>query len=101
MERHLLLLPRDTLEYKSSITVCCSPPRAKLAIRKTPSLIYERNLCYPAWLCCFRAPYALLFPLQADEGQQSDAALSDSDPEARLNSWKLGVSVGARPGASD
>lgn len=101
MERHLLLLPRDTLVYKSSTAVCCSPPRAKLPIREIRSLIYNRNLCFPGWLCCLCALSSLLFPPQADGGQQSDAALSDSDLEARLNSWNLGVSLWAIPGAPD
>uniref|UniRef100_A0A674NV55 Centrosomal protein 112 n=1 Tax=Takifugu rubripes TaxID=31033 RepID=A0A674NV55_TAKRU len=34
-----------------------------------------------------------------DGGQRSDAALDDSDLEARLNSWNLGVSLWACPGA--
>lgn len=49
----------------------------------------------------FARSYTLLFPPQADGGQQSDAAVSDSDLEARLNSWNLGVSPWACPGASD
>lgn len=43
---------------------------------------------------------APLFPPQVDGGQRSDAALDDSDLEARLNSWNLGVSLWACPGAS-
>lgn len=101
MERHFLLLPRDTLVFKSSIAVCCFLHRAKLPIREVPSRIYKYILCFPEWLCGLRALYALLFPPQADGGQQSDAALSDSDLEARLNSWNLGVSLWACPGASD
>lgn len=42
---------------------------------------------------------APLFPPQVDGGQRSDAALDDSDLEARLNSWNLGVSLWACPGA--
>lgn len=43
--------------------------------------------------------YTPLFPPQVDGGQRSDAALSDSDLEARLNSWNLGVSLWGCPGA--
>lgn len=42
---------------------------------------------------------APLFPPQVDGGQRSDATLDDSDLEARLNSWNLGVSLWACPGA--
>lgn len=83
--------------YVGSIPVCCSPPGAKVPIRDVPPLVYKRALCVPG-----PALYPLFTlrssPPQADGGQPSDGARSDSDLEARLNSWNLGVSLGW-PGA--
>lgn len=36
--------------------------------------------------------FTLLFPPQVDGGLKADMSPDDSDLEARLNSWNLGVS---------
>lgn len=87
-------------ENTSSRIAARLPPRAKLPIKALVCRLFVTPpplVLFPfRSLCIFLSP-----PLrQVSEGLQADASLlDDSDLEARLNRWNLGVSLRAAPRA--
>lgn len=84
-----LLPPRPNCQSKPCQKSFKFPPLIYITPSLNPHFVFPFAHSYPSFSFLF-------FPPQVVGGLKTDVSPDDSDLEARLNSWNLGVSPGAR-----